>query len=203
MTGVHGAVKERISVAMTRGSWSCEEENKWGVNSSPKTNSTPIWSWKFRTPFFSPVFIFHGFTVLSPVKWQFSGCEKTKIPLVQTTDNEISPSHIFDPLYKSHLTCILYKFTHPNVSGTALVITYLNDHPSHRTTNNKGWLNRLQEGRAQLKLDTHNCLDYSIRYPQLPWLFNGMQFRKGWTSSPLISTPYIGPLLFPCQIWSA
>jgi len=46
----------------------------------------------------------------------------------------------------SHL--LLHKFTHPNVSGTALVITYLNDHPRHRTTTNKGWLNRLQEGRA-------------------------------------------------------
>ena len=112
-------------------------------------------------------------------------------------------SFAFAQSYKPSSPSLAAQIYSSNVSGTGLVITYLNDHPRHRTTNIKGWLNRLQEGRAQLKLDTHNCLDYSIRYPQLPWLFNGMQFRKGWTSSPLISTPYIGPLLFPCQIWSA
>jgi hypothetical protein len=116
------------------------------------------------------------------------GARETKLWIVQQ-DNLVSIeitlsglSFTFGRSYKPiprTSCCTIYSC---NISGTVLVATYLNDHPRHRTTNNKRWF-WLQEGRDQLKLN---------RYPQLPWLLNGMQFRKGWTSSPLISTPFIG-----------
>jgi len=71
-------------------------------------------------------------------------------------------SFAFAQSYKPSSPSLAAQIYSSNVSGTGLVITYLNDHPRHRTTNNKGWLNRLQEGRAQPKLYTHNCLDYSM-----------------------------------------
>ena len=52
-----------------------------------------LWSWKTETPFFGSVFtflLFHRPTIISPVKSQLSGCEKTKIPLAQTTGIQIS-----------------------------------------------------------------------------------------------------------------
>ena len=75
-----------------------------------------------------------------------------------------------------------------NVCGTVLVVTYPNDLP-RQNHKQKGWINRLQEARGSAL----------IRYSQLPWLLNGMQFRKGRTSSPFISTPFTGSGPFPCQ----